>query len=193
MRDRLALGHLIFLWEDWRNGKRGLVDLAERNALLVRQTQAVVVLRQGRHDLAASAADLDADRAKGRLDRDVLAAEFRTIDPSAADAEGGGFGKNGVLNRATAVFGRQTGQNHARPAIKWQVGMWLCSACIFAPVWIVVTRVSKNLIFDGMLFDNLLFLSLAATLVFLGAARGFAVHQWVGLGLVVAGAVLMRI
>lgn len=92
-----------------------------------------------------------------------------------------------------AFLGWLSVQNNARPATKWQVGMWLCSACIFAPVWIIVTRVSKNLIFDGMLFDNLLFLSLAATLVCLGAARGFAVHQWAGLGLVVVGAVLMRL
>jgi len=64
--------------------------------------------------------------------------------------------------------------------------------CI-SPLWPLVSRVSKNILFDGMLFDNLLFLAFAVAMVCLGQAVHFGPLQWVGLGAVVTGSVLMRV
>jgi hypothetical protein len=72
----------------------------------------------------------------------------------------------------------------------------LWAAYIFGalcPFWIMVTRVSKNLLFDGMLYDNIMFLTYITTLIMLRAGDKFLLHHWVGLGLVVIGSILMRV
>jgi len=74
---------------------------------------------------------------------------------------------------------------------KWLYIMYLYGAVW--PGWIVVSRISKRLLFDGMLFDNLMFLTYVVTLMFLGAHGKLTTHQWVGIGFVVVGSILMRI
>jgi len=67
-------------------------------------------------------------------------------------------------------------------------GKWLWIALIWGaicPMWIVVSRLSKNLLFDGMLYDNLMFLTYVCTMIFLGAHARLVIHQWFGLSLVV--------
>lgn len=68
--------------------------------------------------------------------------------------------------------------------------MFLCGFCQW---WILVSRVSNNLLFDGMLYDNIMFLTYVFTLLYLGAGDKFVLHQWAGLGMVIAGSVLLRI
>ena len=63
---------------------------------------------------------------------------------------------------------------------------------IIAP-WVIVSKFSKNLLFDGMLYDNLMFLTYVSTLLVLGAGNKFTLHQWMGLVSVVAGSMLLRI
>jgi len=61
------------------------------------------------------------------------------------------------------------------------------------PFWVIVSRVSKNILFDGMLYDNIMFLTYITTLIVLKSGDKFLPHHWIGLGLVVLGSVLMRI
>jgi hypothetical protein len=61
------------------------------------------------------------------------------------------------------------------------------------PFWVIVSRISKNLLFDGMLYDNILFLTYAFTLLFLGAGSCFTMINWVGLGFVILGSIMLRI
>lgn len=66
-------------------------------------------------------------------------------------------------------------------------GKWLLIMFVYGalwPGWIVVSRISKRLLFDGMLFDNLMFLTYVVTLMALGAHGKFTTHQWIGLFLV---------
>jgi hypothetical protein len=75
-------------------------------------------------------------------------------------------------------------------------GKWLWMMFVWGaicPMWIIVSRISKNLLFDGMLYDNLMFLTYVGTMMYLGSHAKLAGHQWFGLGLVVFGSVLMRI
>lgn len=60
------------------------------------------------------------------------------------------------------------------------------------PIWVLVSMRSKRLLFDGMVYDNLMFLSFVVTLLLLGA-HTVSGWQWVGLVLVVLGSVLMRV
>ncbi len=75
-------------------------------------------------------------------------------------------------------------------------GHWLWIAFVFGaicPFWVIVSRISNRLLFDGMLYDNIMFLTYVSTLIFLGAHAKMSIHQWVGIGLVVIGSIMMRI
>lgn len=60
-------------------------------------------------------------------------------------------------------------------------------------MWVIVSRISKKILFDGMLYDNLMFLTYVATMMALGAHDKMGWHQIAGLGLVVVGSVMMRV
>ncbi len=58
---------------------------------------------------------------------------------------------------------------------------------------VIVTRISKNLLFNGMLYDNLMFLTYAITLILLGVGLNFNNCQWIGLVFIILGSILLRI
>jgi hypothetical protein len=47
--------------------------------------------------------------------------------------------------------------------------------------------------FDGMVYDNLMFLTYVFTMVALGAGHNLGTIQWCGVGLMVLGSVMMRV
>jgi hypothetical protein len=59
-------------------------------------------------------------------------------------------------------------------------------------IWVFVSRVSENLLFDGMLFTNISFVTYVATMLFVGEASTFHTIHWIGLLLIIIGSVLMR-
>jgi len=62
----------------------------------------------------------------------------------------------------------------------------------FCPLWVIVSRITRNITFDGMLFDNIMFLTFVITMMVLGQGNKFFAHQWIGLALIVIGSVLLR-
>ena len=73
---------------------------------------------------------------------------------------------------------------------KW---FWIILIYGFAPIWAFVSRYSKRLLFDGMLYDNILFLTYAITMIIIGTAdKPVTPHQWFGIALIIFGSVLMR-
>jgi hypothetical protein len=72
---------------------------------------------------------------------------------------------------------------------------WFWIACVYSalPVWPMIARLSKNLLLDGMIYDVVLFVSYAGTLLLMGAGKSFALNQWVGFALVLAGFFLMKV
>jgi len=86
--------------------------------------------------------------------------------------------------------------NNCSELIIWYQQKWFWITFIFGaicPFWVIITRTSKNLLFDGILYDNIMFLTYTLTIICLGGADKFVTHQWFGLGLVVLGSILMRI
>lgn len=73
-------------------------------------------------------------------------------------------------------------------------GWWLWIAIFYSaiPVWPVISRISKNLLFDGMVYDIILFLSYVVTLLCLGTGKAFNLPQWIGLAFVILGVILMK-
>jgi len=63
----------------------------------------------------------------------------------------------------------------------------------FCPLWMIISRISKNILFDGMLYDNILFLAYAFTMIYFGSGSKFSTFQWIGFGLFIVGSILMRI
>jgi len=76
-------------------------------------------------------------------------------------------------------------------------GKWLWIMLVFGaacPWWLIISRVSKRLLFDGMLYDNLMFLAFVVTMLVLSRHESsMPIYKYVGLGFVVAGSVMMRI
>ena len=83
--------------------------------------------------------------------------------------------------------------SHIEP---WYTSKYLWAMFVFGllcPFWLIVSRVSKNLLFDGMLYDNIMLLTYVGTMVILRAGDTFLVHHWIGLAFVVIGSIMMRI
>jgi hypothetical protein len=72
----------------------------------------------------------------------------------------------------------------------WGIAMLLANALF--PLWIIVSRYSKNLLFDGMLYDSLLSVTYVVTLICLGAHSRLTHIQWTGIVLAMAGLVIFR-
>jgi hypothetical protein len=72
-------------------------------------------------------------------------------------------------------------------------GIWFWLLWIPIPLWALVTKVSHSLLFDGILYDFFMTLGFAVGMIMFGAATGFTIIQYIGLGLAIIGLVLMRI
>ena len=82
-------------------------------------------------------------------------------------------------------------QNNEIGGSKWLLFTFLWGA--IWQVWALVSLLSKRLVFDAMLYDNILFLSYAVTLVILGGGHKFTSVNWLGFGLIIMGSILMRL
>jgi uncharacterized membrane protein len=86
--------------------------------------------------------------------------------------------------------------DHALDGDVWykQFQFWLMFAWgALCPLWLVISRISKNITFDGMLYDNIMFLTFVGTMAVMGAGSKFEAHQWIGVALIVFGSILMRV
>ena len=94
---------------------------------------------------------------------------------------------------ATCILNGWLSHNCSLYQGKW-FWMLFISLAICAPMWAIVARISKRLLFDAMLYDNLLFLAYAFTLMAVGAGSGLGHwYNWAGGGVVIVGSVLMRV
>ena len=60
------------------------------------------------------------------------------------------------------------------------------------PWWVLVSCVSKNIIFEALLNDIILALTFTITFYFLGAGEEFSIRNWVGVAVVIIGFVLVK-
>lgn len=73
---------------------------------------------------------------------------------------------------------------------KW---MWILLLLGIFPGWVIISRYSKNLMFDGMLYDVIMFLTYAVFIGFLtGQFLKFNWSQWIGFIMILTGFILMR-
>ena len=72
---------------------------------------------------------------------------------------------------------------------KWLAFMVLCG---MVSLWVLVSRYSKNLIRDGLLYDSLMLFAQNFVWILMGVAAGFGIRQWAGVALMVVGFYLLR-
>lgn len=70
---------------------------------------------------------------------------------------------------------------------------WVLYLTNLFPVWMIVARYSKDMLFDGVLYDILAFSAFIAGLILLGSGDRFTMGQWIGLVVVVVGFLMMKL
>lgn len=74
-------------------------------------------------------------------------------------------------------------------------GWWFWAAAAFGafPLWVLISKHSKNVMFDGMIYDVILFLGCAIGAgIFTGKIASFNTLQWFGFVMIVAGLFLVK-
>jgi hypothetical protein len=70
---------------------------------------------------------------------------------------------------------------------------WACIlSVISAPLFPLISKYSKNLIVDGLVYDVIIFFAYTFTLIALGCSKILTPHQWIGFVLTVIGFILMK-
>ena len=90
------------------------------------------------------------------------------------------YGFYAYLSRQSNLFGGY-----------WSWGMFITGAV--CPLWLLISRNTQNLLFDGVLYDILMFLSFTLTLLVIGEGQNWGFTQYLGLFLILTGLVLLKI
>ena len=72
----------------------------------------------------------------------------------------------------------------------WVYGMMVTG---FLQLWVIISRYSTNILFDGMLYDILLFLTFPLSMWYMGETNTFSIQQWIGLIVVVIGFLILKV
>ena len=74
---------------------------------------------------------------------------------------------------------------------RWVAAVWAIGA--FGQWWAIVALVSRNLLFDGMLYDSIIVVLFPVFLILTGHASGWQWWQFIGAGITVIGLIMMQI
>lgn len=88
-----------------------------------------------------------------------------------------------------AVYTWMSKQNNDEGGNWWWI-MYLFGA--ICPFWVIISRHSKNLYADGLVYDLVMFFSYVLTMAFLGGGAKFTGLQWGGLAFIVTGFVMIK-
>lgn len=73
---------------------------------------------------------------------------------------------------------------------KWFGIMMIFGLC---PLWAIISRYSKNLIYDGMIYDLIILIGVYGGMVLMGAGQNFSTPQWIGTIFVLVGLVIIKV
>lgn len=77
--------------------------------------------------------------------------------------------------------------------IKSDLWFWITFFVGLCPLWAFVSKYSKNLVFDGFLYDIVLSLSFYMAILCLGAGKGFTFINYVGVSMIMLGFIFLKI
>lgn len=64
---------------------------------------------------------------------------------------------------------------------------------VLCNLWPIITRYSKNLVFDGLLYDAIVFLTFYGTMLCLGAGANFTTRQWVACFVIIVAMIVLKV
>lgn len=72
---------------------------------------------------------------------------------------------------------------------------WFWWACVISmlPIFPIISRFTKNLLIDGLIYDVVIFFSYVLTLLALGCGKGVTMIQWIGFSVAIIGMILMKV
>ena len=73
---------------------------------------------------------------------------------------------------------------------KW---FWITLLMGAFPGWAIVSRYTKNILQDGLIYDLIMIIAFPITMIWIGEAKNFIWTQWLGLVLTIGGLVLMKL
>jgi len=82
---------------------------------------------------------------------------------------------------------------NANPTYGNMTGYFINGALFGLPAWLWVTRYTKDLVWDGLLFDQVGFISYTLFILYLtGKVMVFSPLQWTGMAMCFAGMLLLK-
>jgi len=89
------------------------------------------------------------------------------------------FGLNAYFSHNNSVSGG-----------KWFFLVWAASC---SPLWALMTKYSKNLIFDGLIYDIFGLIVYTTVIVALASKQTFSVNFYIGVAVAILGLIIMKI
>ena len=74
----------------------------------------------------------------------------------------------------------------------WYFWCFLFVGMMVTGTWYYITLVTKNMMFDSLLFDVVVAVGFSTTLIYVGQTAGFSLLQYVGAVMIIFGLILMR-
>lgn len=89
-----------------------------------------------------------------------------------------------------AIYGWVSIKSNEVKTNGWMLANILVGIC---PLWAIIARYSKNIMWDGIIYDVLVFSAFYAALLYFGHEMNFGPKQLLGLGLIGAGMLIYKL
>jgi len=92
-----------------------------------------------------------------------------------------------IMYAVTAVFSKWANDS---TGWTWVFGLYVLQC---AGLWPLVSKYSKNIVFDGLLYEVIMFVGFYGVLCIMGATKNFTFYQYCGMILVITGMILVKV
>lgn len=71
--------------------------------------------------------------------------------------------------------------------------IWMLYGLNIVGIWPLLSKYSKNILFDGLLHDFIVFMTFYGTLLIMGSASTFSATQWIATTMIILGFILFKL
>ena len=71
--------------------------------------------------------------------------------------------------------------------------IWMLYVLNIVGIWPLLSKYSKNILFDGLLHDFIVFMTFYGTLIIMGSASTFSTTQWIATTMIILGFILFKL
>lgn len=88
-------------------------------------------------------------------------------------------------------FGYVSHRSNIEDGYLWAIILWIMTTLM--PLWLIVSKISRNLVFDGLLYDVLILVGYQIAMLYLGHMKNMSMIQIIGIIITIIGFILIRI